>query len=137
MKKLLTILFAFGFTAAIAQPNKSGNYERQPQRETRNDDRANDNNRYDDHSNDNRKYDNSYVFTSREKDAQIARINWDFDSRVRAIESDRFLRNRQKRKEIEKVESDRSQTIRDVIAKFNDKRNRGNSPYAYDRTRRY
>lgn len=125
MKKLLTILLAFGFTAAIAQPGKTGSYDKQPQRDYHNDDR----------SNDNRRYDNVYVFTAREKDGEIARINRDFDYRIRAIEADRFLRNRQKRKEIESIQSERSRMIGGVIAKFTDRRNRANNPYAYDHKR--
>ena len=112
MKKIFTLLLGMGsLTAVFAQSGHSRNERNQPgdygygQSQSRTiydkPDRRND----------------DYSF-NRERDAQIQRINWDFDNRIQAIKRDWFMRNGQKMRQIRMLENQRMEQIRQTNERF-------------------
>jgi hypothetical protein len=115
MKKIFTLLFTVGsLTAAVAQSHQ-GSYGRQ------------------DNYDGDRRYEASYTNNARERDQQIARVNMEFDAKIRDIKYDPFSRQNQKRKQIERLEFGRSQQIKAINERFADRRDRYAGSYAYDR----
>ena len=113
MKKMLTLLFAVGcMTAAMAQSHHN-DYGR-------NDKRPGD-----------RRVDNSYNNYLRERDAQIARINFHYNAMIRDVNANRYLRSNKKRNQIKQLERERARQIDAVMARYS-RGNYGNS-YAYGR----
>ena len=147
MKKILTLLFCAGALSSFAQPsqqwpsnnrndNSNGRYENSNdhnRNSSQNDSRVvydnNNNNRrgYED-----RRYDESYSFAVRERDNQIARINREYDSRINAIKGKWLMRPQEKNRQIRELEYQRSEQIRSLYARFDDKRNKYNDKY-YDK----
>ena len=113
MKKIFTLLLTVGsLTAAVAQSH-GGSYGRTDSRI------------------DDRRYDPSYSFNARERDEQIAQINRLFEAQIRDVKFDRHLSQNKKRKQIKKLELQRSQQITAVNARFADRRNRYGGSYVY------
>ena len=115
MKKIFTLLLGMGsLTAVFAQSghsrndrNPSGDYgngrpQNQPQGGVYD--------RQDRHSDD--------YSMMRDRDAQIQRINWDFDNRIQSIKRDRFLRYGQKNRQIRMLENQRMEQIRQINDRF-------------------
>jgi hypothetical protein len=82
--------------------------------------------------NDNGKFDNDkfakpyggYVFTARERDMEISRINREFDQRIQALNR-KFMMNRyQKQRQLVSLQEQRKDAIRAVNAKFSDRKNK-------------
>jgi hypothetical protein len=115
MKKIFTLLFTVGsLTAAVAQSHQES-YGRQ-----------------DGHDAD-RRYEAYNSYNARERDQQIARINMEFDAKIRDIKYDRFSRQNQKRRQIERLEFERSQQIKAINERLADRRDRYAGSYAYGR----
>jgi hypothetical protein len=60
-----------------------------------------------------------------QRDFQIAKINRDIDFRIQQVTYDRFMNRRQKRREIEYLESQRVQQIQSCHNQYNTVYNRG------------
>ncbi len=106
MKKMFTLLVATGLvTVAMAQDYHS-NYgrtdNRQPTQVVVVD------HRFDNHPN----------FNFRERDAQIARINQDFDFKINSISHRWFMSRQKKDYEIGCLQNERQQRINEVFARF-------------------
>ena len=134
MKKIFTLLLAAGsISFASAQytakndrnfkdanksyPVNNGSYDR---------DKKGFNNPSDNHGN--ADY-NFYVFSLKERDAEIERINRAYDFKILAVKRDRFLKSNKKEKQINLIEKQRNLEIKNVYARFSSKNNRGNSVY--------
>src|ERR1044071_123728 len=128
MKKIFTLLFSIGsLTSVLAQQgqrdphNQSGKYE-QPAYPSHDNkpvvsDKTKDYNDYDNRS------ENSYSFTGRERDFQIQKINREFDSRINAERNKRYLRPQEKRRQVEMLERERYQEIRNINDRFSNRKN--------------
>ncbi|MEP6952007.1 MAG: hypothetical protein ABI863_22145 [Ginsengibacter sp.] len=122
MKKILTLLFSLGaFATSFAQYNhQQNNDDRNYRTESRRDDQ------YANSSADNRNYSTEWrhfshgnIFSAKERDFQIEKINRDFTFRVEAIQCDRYLRRREKKAAIRNAEIERSRQIQLVNVRFN------------------
>lgn len=67
--------------------------------------------------------DNIYTFTAQDRDVYIAKINKDFNLKVRSTKTNKRLSSREKREMIQKAKVERAQQIKIVNAKFNSKYN--------------
>jgi hypothetical protein len=79
--------------------------------------------------NDGRYKDNSfvkdfYVYTAREKDMDIAQINWSYDRKIQSVKNRFFMPRFKKEQMIFQLECQRKDEIKDVLAKFNSRKNR-------------
>ncbi len=122
MKKILTLLFAVG-AVAVAQAQYSPSYPdgRYNDRDVilgQRNDRAYDNNSR-----------NNYSFSERERDEQIARINREYDKRIRQVDKDRRLRYNDKQYQIRHLEDQRKDEIRQVWERFRSSNNRYSDRY--------
>ena len=83
---------------------------------------------YDKHYDDkhNQQQSNKAYNAGRERDALIARINAQYDSRIESVEHNRYLKNRERKQDIKQLEKQRKQELKESLARFD--RNR-NSPY--------
>lgn len=80
----------------------------------------------------------TYSFTERERNAQIQRIRFEYQSKIRDVQRNRFLRAREKRRQIDRLELQRDREIRMVNERFYDRRNVGdNQRYRGHTNRRY
>jgi len=75
---------------------------------------------------------NDGYFSAREKDAQLVRINREFDYKIMAIKRNRHMRNAEKNREIRQLERQRTQEIRELNQRFS----RQNSGWKNDRDNR-
>jgi hypothetical protein len=66
-----------------------------------------------------------YYFTARERDMQIAQINREYSYKMQAVRNKFFMNRRHKERQLVILEQERSQEIRMVWFKFNDRMNRG------------
>jgi hypothetical protein len=147
MKRIFTLLFAFGlFTAASAQYNPGENRDsrqREPQANQRNDQRNDDNgygnerdvvitnNPYD---NNNGRYDNR-ISPDRKMAMQIARINREYDYRIQSVRNNFFMSRWEKQRQISFLQEQRQREIRMVYFRFHKNRDRYDD--RYDRNNRY
>jgi hypothetical protein len=123
MKKIFTLMIALGaIVVANAQSSHdypNGSYNR-------------------DVAYGNRPYENNvrntYVFSARERDAQIDRINRDFDQRIRKIDHSWFTSNREKQFRMQQLDAQRKDEIRMVWERFRSSNN-AYSDNRYDRNR--
>ncbi|MCW3094288.1 MAG: hypothetical protein JWP81_5357 [Ferruginibacter sp.] len=116
MKKIFTLVMAAGaISFASAQPGGSKGH-------------------FDNGNNDNKQMSAEYAhqpaiknktagfenpsFSFREKEAQIQRINRDFDRQIAAVKKSRYLRGREKSQQIRILENQRSNEISQVQALF-------------------
>lgn len=67
------------------------------------------------------------VFSARERDMMIQRINREYDSRIWAVKRDRYMRNGEKNRQIRFLERERREEIRRVNDRFERSRYRGNN----------
>ena len=70
-------------------------------------------------------HDNSYFFTSRDRDIQIAQINRDYGYKIQSVQSKFFMGRREKERKIFQLQQQRDDEVRAVWFKYNDRRNRG------------
>jgi hypothetical protein len=120
MKKVFALVFALGaMTAVFAQRGYDRRDESrdvilgQPNR-----------NVYDEHRNDG-------YYSIRERDAQIQRINREYNLRIESVKHDRYLRKAERKRQIRILENERDARIREVIERYNYYNGRNN------RNRRY
>jgi hypothetical protein len=137
MKKLLTILFSAGMmSTAFAQSHQGNNgdhYGKYNQPSPSNKQvqivvsvkskHANAGN-YDNGRND------SYAFSSRERDAQLQRINQEFEARISAVNNNRRLRAPEKSRQIAYLENERRQKISEITSRYARGDNRYDNHYA-------
>lgn len=80
----------------------------------------------------------TYSFTERERNAQIQRIRFEYQSRIRDVQRNRFLRAGEKRRQIDRLEMQRNREIRMVNERYYDRRNVGdNQRHRGHNNRRY
>jgi hypothetical protein len=116
MKKIFTLLLSVGaFASSFAQTGHQNNNKKNDQYVTT---RSNtDYKKFDDHR------DNIYTFSAKERDMQIAKINNDFNFKIKSIKSNHRIKRSQKKMWIQKIQSEKDQQIQAVNAKYNSKYN--------------
>ena len=57
-------------------------------------------------------------FSAKEKDAMIRKINFDFDRKIRDVQLNRWMRNREKARQIQMLNKQRFEEIRQVQIRF-------------------
>jgi hypothetical protein len=114
MKKVFALVFALGaMTAVFAQRGNDRRDESrdvilgQPNR-----------NIYDDHRN------NNGYYSIRERDAQIERINREYNWRIESVKHDRYLRKAERKRQIRILENERDARIREAMERYNYYNNR-------------
>ncbi len=113
MKKIFTVLLSVGaFATSFAQSGHRANDKKSNQYVTNSEYKKIDNHR-----------DNLYTFSAKERDMQIAKINNNFNLKVKSIVSNRGIRKNEKRVLIQKAQKEKDQQIATVNAKFNSKFN--------------
>ncbi len=113
MKKIFTLLLSVGaFTASFAQSGHQVNDKKSNQYVTNTEYKKIDSHR-----------DNIYTFSAKERDMQIARINSDFNMKVKSIVSNRRIKKNAKRSLIQKAQKEKDQQIQAVNARFDSKFN--------------
>ena len=70
------------------------------------------------------KFKDSYVFTPRERDMQIAQINREFDQKIQSVKMKFFMARFKKQQMIAQLEDQRKDEIKAVIWKFKSPKNR-------------
>ena len=131
MKKVLTMLLCVGISAAVfAQSHdrdyndRNYNYNQPPVARNDRDFR------------DNRRMDGGYGFDARrEHDEQMARINREYDNRIAAVQYDRWMRPRAKAREINRLERERNDRLRECDMRFSKSYDRYDDHGAHDRRR--
>ena len=81
------------------------------------------NGRYE-HERNNNRNSNYYSFSARERDMQIDQINREYDRKEREVRNRLFVSRSKKEKLMWELQEQRRNEIRNVYAKFNDRRNR-------------
>lgn len=125
MKKIITLLFFAGaFATSFAQYNQQqNNDDRNYRTENNRDDQyansSNGNRNYDRDNKDWRHFNQGNIYSVRERDFKIEKINRDFNFQIQAIECDRYLRRREKKAAIRNAEMERSRQIQLVNESFN------------------
>jgi len=123
MKRIFTLLIALG-SIAVANAQYAHDY---PNGGYNNRDVAYGNRDNRSYGNDAR---NAYLFTARDRDIQISRINADFDQRIRQVSHSWFTSGREKQFRIEQLDNQRRDEIRMVWERF-----RNSNVYDNDRRR--
>jgi len=110
MKKLFILLFSLGMLNTVfAQQSRVESYGK-----TKNEVRQN------------ASYSNNNSFSAKERDAQLAKINQEFDAKIKAAKKDRHLKNSEKNRQINMFEKQRDSRIKQVNAEF---AKRNNTPF--------
>jgi hypothetical protein len=110
MKKIFTLLLAAGsITLVSAQPTAKRNNAETMAYHTSQQSTFEKNSSYG--------YDEA-TFSFREKEAQIRNINRAFDRRIAEVRNSRYLRGREKAKQIRMLETQRNMEIRQVQARY-------------------
>jgi len=118
MKKIFTLLVSlFTISAVFAQFDDKGGWS--------------DNNKQTDYKGDGKdkfdrhedKFRNTYYFTAREKDMQIAQINRNYDYKIQSVQRKFFMSRFEKVRLIRQLEQQRDCDIKAVNDKFYDRRN--------------
>lgn len=117
MKKIFTLLFATAMlSTAFAQYGQKGQGNKGNDVYASNDNRGFD------------KYDKgsygAYIFTAREKDMEIARINREYDYKIRSVRAKLFISWFHKKRLINNLELQRDNEIHEVMHKFNSPKNK-------------
>jgi hypothetical protein len=114
MKKVFALLFCIGtVTAVFAQKGRGRDASRDVILGQRNETVYNGNNgRYD-----------GYM-TPRERDAQIAQINREYNWKIQSVKRDRYLRNAERKRQIRFLENERDARIRAVWQRYNHRSSR-------------
>ncbi|MGN6196461.1 MAG: hypothetical protein ACTHOB_16095 [Ginsengibacter sp.] len=116
MKKIFTLLLSVGiFSASFAQSNHQKNqYDRNDQYAMAS------NGRYNNHND--RQYDNNRNYSYEDQKAlEIQKINQDYNNKVKSIENNRFIKNRQKKIAIRNTQKERDQQIQQINAQYDHK----------------
>lgn len=120
MKKIFTILLAAGtVTFASAQSKESWGHDQRGNSRDVVYGQSN-SNVYRNNTND---Y-NSYSFDLRNRDEQIQKINWEFDQKIKSVKRDRHLRFYEKSGQIQMLERQREEQIREVQMHFSGTRDK-------------
>ena len=125
MKKIITLLFSFGVVAtSFAQyDHQQNNDDRNYRTENRRDDQYvnsfNGNGNYGRDDNAWRHFNRENIYSAKERDFQIEKINRDFDFQVQTILNDRYLRHHEKKEAVRNAETERSRQIQLVNERFN------------------
>lgn len=115
MKKIITLVFCVGaFASSFAQ---SGSHDRVDNKKKDQFVTNSSYTKFDTHHND------VYNFSTKDRDVQINKINRDYNAKIKSVESNRYMKNRQKKNTIQKLQADKTQQIQIVNAKFNNKYN--------------
>jgi len=113
MKKIFTLLLSVSvFATSFAQDRHRANDKKNKQYVTNTEYKKIDTHR-----------DNLYTFSAKERDMQIAKINSNFNMKVKSIVSNRRIKKSEKKVLIQKVQKEKDQQIDAVSAKFNSKFN--------------
>ena len=113
MKKIFILLLSVGaFATSFAQTGHQANDKKSNQYVTNTQYKKIDSHR-----------DNLYTFSAKERDMQIAKINSNFNLKVKSIVSNRRIKKSEKRMLIQKAQKEKDQQIDAVNAKFNSKFN--------------
>jgi hypothetical protein len=116
MKKIFTLVFALGAATAIfAQGGHGRNESRdvilgQQNRTVYNNPRSN----------------NDY-YSIQDRDAQIQRINREYDWRIQSIERDRYLRKAEKKRQIRALQNERDARIIEIRRSYDNRAYRNNN----------
>ena len=129
MKKFITLFFAVGaFATSFAQYNHhQNNDDRSYRTENKRDDQYANSSHSDQYDRDYKNpghFNRGNRYSQKEREFRIEKINRDFDFKVRAIKSDRYLRRREKRAAIRNAEIERSRQIQVVNERFISNNNR-------------
>ena len=119
MKRILTLLIALGAIASVQAQSRDGRYENRDVILGDQNNRTYDNNR----SYENNSRYGGYNFSARERDQQIDRINRGYDQRIRQVQRDRWMRTYEKRNQVQRLEDQRRNEIRQVWERFRNSRN--------------
>jgi hypothetical protein len=120
MKKMLTLSIALvAVTGAFAQYSRSYP-DRAESRDVILGNGGNDRSVY---NNGNSRYD-GYIFSAKERDVEIQRINRDFDARARDLQRNWRMRASGKNYQVRLLEQQRRQQVQAVRDRFQDSRNR-------------
>lgn len=145
MKKLFTLLVAFGFLTAInAQTGSRDNRDTRDSRDTRTtqqNDQWGNNNRNDIGMNngrydDNDRYNDNFKSYNGDIRMQIAQINRKYDFKIDRVKDNRFMRRYEKMRMIRSLEEQRQQEIRMTYARSN-KRGQHDRDRDHDQNHRY
>ncbi|MCW3074296.1 MAG: hypothetical protein JWP69_1365 [Flaviaesturariibacter sp.] len=137
MKKLFTVLLAMGLVSVSFAQSRDSRYPqdsksvilgRSGNGSYDKDDRRYDNDRYD--------RDDRSRTAGAEKNAQLYRINREFDARINAVRNNRRLRSSEKSRQVRSLEAQRREEISRTNARFDQWRN-GNSNDRYSRNSPY
>ena len=128
MKKMFTLLFASAMlSTAFAQNDQRHQRDWNKENDVY---KPNDNRCYDKQDNGNYGYgkhgnghNDRYVFTARDRDMQIERINRNYDYKIRSIRNQYFMNRYQRIRQIRFLEEQRDNEIHEVMHRFNDQRN--------------
>jgi hypothetical protein len=124
MKRILALMFVLAAgTSVFAQGHRSDN-SREGSRVIV----------VDNDSRNGRSYDRNY-FTERERNQAVERTVREFDSRIRWVESDRRMSNRERRRAIRSLEDQKREAIRDINERYY-RQNNGHNRYPSN-NRRY
>jgi hypothetical protein len=124
MKKIITLLFCLGTLSTVFAQKYPDNSRRDNQRNVYANDKNND-----------RRYKDSYAFSTRERNEQIAMVYREYNARIDEVKHKGYLKNKDKRRLIADLEVERSARIRSINARFADGRNRHNDNYVYNNNR--
>lgn len=69
-----------------------------------------------------RKDDGAYKFDPRRKQEEINKVTWDYNRRIEAVKNDRHLRRKEKSREINRLQHEKEQAIRDINARYERRR---------------
>lgn len=128
MKKIFTLLVSvFVLSSAFAQYDEKGDWANNNRQGDYKGDGKDKFDRHDD------KFRNTYYFSAREKDMQIAQINRNYDYKIQAVQNKFFMSWREKKRQISFLQDQRNCEIKAVMDKFYDRRNM----YNRDRRRDY
>ena len=117
MKKILALAFSLGVLTTVFGQSDYHNNKRDASRDMgigKTDNR--------DVYNNNTFPNDNYSFSVRDRDAQIGRIQREFDYKILAVQRDRYLRNGSKRREIRMLEMEKSQQISQVMQRFSNQK---------------
>lgn len=110
MKKIFTLLVSVTlFASAFAQYNNGGNKDFGKSRDAVYSDRYN---------NDHDRGGNSYSFSAKERDMQIAQINREYDRKVMEVRNRWFMSRFKKEQLIHRLNEERNDEIKRVYSKY-------------------
>lgn len=117
MKKIFALLLSLGTLSSVFAQQGRQNDNRYEPRDAK---YGNTNNRsvYD-----NNAHAVNYSYSIKERDAEIKRINWEFDDQIKSVRKDRRLRPDEKNRQIAMLERQRDQRTQQVSSRYLASRN--------------